>query len=246
MSKSIHEQETDLYKEWLDSYSKEEQQFFCMDGLCTTNADWSYGREEKLWAKAKRRIVFLMKETNNNPNQDYREWQWSIVSYPTFNVIFKWLQGLSTVSETFCPFLDSGGDYFSVPNMVIGKYPLAIVNVKKIAGGSQAYTKAVKDYAERDKVFLRKQVAEILKPNIVVCCGYAESDKSFMTKIAENYIYPDLFFKKINDWCFYCKEENLLLIDSYHPGARIRLQIKIDEMMKNVQEFLKSEHPDFE
>ena len=246
MNKSIHEQENDLYKEWLSSYSEEEQKHFCRDGLCTTNTDWSYGKEEVLWANAKRRIVFLMKETNKNPDQDYREWQWSTTSYPTFNIIFKWLQGLSTVSETFCPSRNNDGDYYDEPNKVIGKYPLAIVNVKKISGEAQAYTQAIKDYAERDKVFLRKQVAEILKPNIVVCCGYAESDKSFMTKIAENYIYPDLSFDKINDWCFYCKEKNLLLIDSYHPGARIALQIKIDEMMKNVQDFIKHEHPNFE
>lgn len=242
MGKSIYEQENELYKEWLNSYSEEEQKYFCKDGLCATNANY----EEKFWTNAKRRIVFLLKETNDNPEDDYREWEWSRIYHPTFNIIFKWLQGLSTVSETFCPSLNNDGDYYDIPNKVIEKYPLAIVNVKKISGVSQAYTKAIKDYAERDKAFLRKQVAEILKPNIVVCCGYAENDKSYMTKIAENYIYPDLSFKKINDWCFYCKEKNLLLIDSYHPRARMSQQYKIENMMKNVQEFLMSEHPNFE
>ena len=50
---------------------------------------------------------------------------------------------------------------------------------------------------------------------------------------------------KINNWCFYCKEKNILLIDSWHPGARKSQEEKIDEMMLNVNEFMVSEHPDF-
>lgn len=66
-----------------------------------------------------------------------------------------------------------------------------------------------------------------------------------MTEIAKKFIYPKLSFKKINNWCFYCKEKNILLIDSWHPGARKSQEEKIDEMMLNVNEFMVSEHPDF-
>ena len=48
-----------------------------------------------------------------------------------------------------------------------------------------------------------------------------------------------------DNWCFYCKEKNILLIDSWHPGARKSQEEKIDEMMLNVNEFMVSEHPDF-
>src|SRR5574344_388410 len=245
MNKSMHEQEDALRDEWLKSYSKEEQKQFCMDGLCTTESNWEYGDEEKLWANAKRRIVFLMKDTNGNPNQDYREWQWSTVNHRTLNIVFKWLQGLSTVTETLCPSVNHEGDYYDTANKVIGKYPLAIVNVKKIAGGTQVNPSTIQEYAARDKDFLRKQVAVILNPNIVVCCGCSESYGCYMTEIAKNYIYPDMSFKQINNWCFYCKEKEILLIDSFHPGARKSQEEKIDDMMTNVQEFIKSEHPNF-
>ena len=247
MNKNIHEQEDILYKEWLQSYSKEEQTQFCRDGLCSiSDVEGQYGeQEEEMWINAKRRIVFLMKETNGNPDEDYREWQWPTVYHRTFNIVFKWLQGLSTVSETFIPSLNHERDYFDTPNEVIGKYPLAIVNVKKIAGGTQASISAIQEYAERDKDFLRTQVADILQPNIVVCCGYSETYGSYMTEIAKKYIYPKLSFMKINNWCFYCKEKNILLIDSWHPGARKSQEEKIDEMMLNVNEFMVSEHPDF-
>jgi hypothetical protein len=246
MNKNIHDQEDVLHDEWLKSYSKEEQEQFCMDGLCSTNdVEDEYGDEEKLWAKAKRRIVFLMKETNGNPDNDYRGWQWPIINHRTFNIVFKWLQGLSTVTASFCPSVNHEGDYFETPNEVIGIYPLAIVNVKKIAGSTQASISAIQAYAERDKDFIRKQVAEILQPNIVVCCGYSDNYGRYMTEIAKNYIYPDLSFKEINNWCFYCKEKNLLLIDSWHPGARKSQEEKIDEMMINVQELIKAEHSNF-
>ena len=245
MNKNIHDQEDALRDEWLKSYSKEEQKQFCMDGLCTTQTDYNYGNEEALWAKAKRRIVFLMKDTNDNPNQDYREWPWATFNHRTFNIVYKWLLGLSTVTDSFCPSVNHEGDYFDMPNEVIGKYPLAIVNVKKIAGGTQVSTGTIQEYAERDKDFLHKQVAEILQPNIVVCCGSSENEGKYMVEIAKAYIYPDLTFKQISQWCFYCKEKNLLLIDSWHPGARKSQEEKIDEMMVNVQEFIKSEHPDF-
>jgi hypothetical protein len=246
MNNNIHEQEDILCDEWLNSYSKEEQKQFCMDGLCsTTDVDGQFGDEESLWAKAKRRIVFLMKETNGNPDQDYREWQWPTVNHRTLNIVFKWLQGLSTVTDSFCPSVNQEGDYFETPNEVIGKFPLAIVNVKKIAGGTQANTSTIQEYAERDKDFLRKQVAKILRPNIVVCCGSSENEGKYMVEIAKTYIYPDLAFKQINQWCFFCKEKNILLIDSWHPGARKSQEEKIDEMMINVQKFIKSEHPNF-
>src|SRR5574344_1956837 len=125
MNKKIHDQEDALRDEWLGSYSEEEQKQFCMDGLCTTRTDYEYGDEEELWANAKRRIVFLMKETNGNPDEDYRGWPWSTFNHRTFNIVFRWLQGLSTVTETFCPSINHEGDYDDTPNEVIGKYPLA-------------------------------------------------------------------------------------------------------------------------
>ena len=44
MNKNIHEQEDILYKEWLQSYSKEEQTQFCRDGLCSiSDVEGQYG-----------------------------------------------------------------------------------------------------------------------------------------------------------------------------------------------------------
>ena len=76
---------------------------------------------------------------------------------------------------------------------IFKKYPLAIVNAKKIAGGSSANWNTIWKYAERDKFFLYRQIREILKPNIIVCGGSND------TGISEKFsVLPSIAFFKIS------------------------------------------------
>lgn len=122
--------------------------------------------------------------------------------------------------------------YLDPANQVVLKYPLAIVNVKKISGSSSVLNNTLYDYAKRDASFLRRQVRNILQPNIVVC------GSGSVLNIAKQYVYPDLTFKPINNWCFFSEEQDLLLINSWHPSAIISDTQKIDDMMRNVADFI--------
>ena len=51
----------------------------------------------------------------------------------------------------------------------------AIVNVKKISGSASVLNDTLYDYAKRDAPFLKRQVRDILQPNIVVCGGGSNS-----------------------------------------------------------------------
>lgn len=90
--KNIHELEEDLYKRWLKSYPDDEQKEFCFDGLCyngkisSDGKNASPGDEEELWNNTGRRILFLMKDTNNNSDSDYREWHWRNISHKFFQL----------------------------------------------------------------------------------------------------------------------------------------------------------------
>lgn len=134
--KNTHELEDDLRERWLKSYPDDERKAFCFDGLCYNGEIYNDGKnahqgnEEKLWNNTDRRILFLMKDTNNNSDSDYREWHWRNINHNFFNCIFKWLEGLSRISKDFIPTMENG-DYAAVPNAVVTKYPLAIVNIKK-------------------------------------------------------------------------------------------------------------------
>ena len=78
--KNTHELEDDLRERWLKSYPDDERKAFCFDGLCYNGEIYNDGKnahqgnEEKLWNNTDRRILFLMKDTNNNSDSDYREW----------------------------------------------------------------------------------------------------------------------------------------------------------------------------
>lgn len=241
----IHNQEDILFEEWKNNYSVNERDGFVMDGLCFNGELYHKddnscsGNEEELWAKAKRKIVFLMKDPNSNPGEDYREWGWRAITAKFFKVIFNWLQGLSEISSKNIPLLEND-PYLNPANQVVLKYPLAIVNVKKISGGSSVQNNTLYEYAERDAIFLRHQIRDILQPNIIVCGG----GSSTLLDIAQNYIYPEYKFEKVNNWCYYSDDANLLLIDSWHPAARISDVEKLDNMMLNVHDFITQKQPD--
>ena len=236
---TIHEQENILFEEWEKSYPKNERRNFVMDGLCYNgdlynNGYNSYsGNEEELWTNSKRRIVFLMKDSNSNPGEDYREWPWRTITHKFFKTIFNWLQGLSETTAQHIPRIGNG-DYLDPANQTVLKYPLAIVNVKKMSGGSSVQNGTLYDYAFRDTHFLKKQIREILKPNIIVCGGGSGS----ILDIAKKYIFPDLQFNHINNWCYHSEKTELLLIDSWHPSSRISNIQKIDDMMTAVSDFI--------
>lgn len=236
---TIHEQEHFLWQEWEESYSGTLRKQFVMDGLCYNGELWNEdrnshsGNEEELWAGAKRKIVFLMKDANDNGGEDYRPWPWRAITAKFFKVIFNWLQGLSEITPEHIPLLEHKS-YLDPANQVVLKYPLAIVNVKKISGGSSVSNGTLLEYAKRDAGFIARQVREILQPNIVVCGG----GSGCMLDIAKRYIYPDWEFRPINNWCYFSEEQDLLLINSWHPKAIISDAQKIDDMMRNVADFI--------
>ncbi|MGG5511496.1 hypothetical protein ACPDHN_16270 [Myroides odoratimimus] len=235
----IHKQEEKFLKkleEHFEMYGELDK--LCKDGLCYNgelyNNDWNTrsGNEEELWSKSNRRVLFLMKDPNSNPGEDYREWGWASFRHSTFKIMFAWLKGLSLVTAKKYPSLEEAYQQYDV------QYPLAIVNIKKASGGSSVSNNKVWEYAKRDSLLLKEQVREILHPNIIVCTG----ESGTVLAVAKTFIYDDIEFEKVNEWCYYNAEKNILLIDSWHPAAIISLEQKYDNMMKNVQDFI-SKHP---
>ena len=125
---------------------------------------------------------------------------------------------------------------------IFNLYPFAFVNVKKLPGGAASDWDSIWSAAERDQQFLREQIRDILAPNIIVCCGSNDSGIEYtkMISIAKQYIFPDIAseFKKINNWCYYNADNDLLLIDSYHPSARMSDEDKVNGLVEAFHEFL--------
>lgn len=241
MNKSIYRQEKDLFEE-LSIARPEYKDEIVEDGLCCadisnrepTASDEYY--PENLWKDSNRRVLFLLKESNNNAGEDYKDWEWSKGNDEFGNTIASWLYGLHQVSN-----LEFVAEHDMPSRMeIFKKYPFAIVNVKKTSGHSSSNWNILREYAEKDQDFLHRQIRDILKPNIIVCGGSNDKndDNRKMLSIAMGIIYPDFTFDTItdNNWCYYNRDHRLLLLDSYHPSYNAN---KVNPMLMAANEFLK-------
>lgn len=232
--KTIEEKEDDLFALWMSEFKKNDDNGFCSDGLIFNGALHNEGKnrsssnQEEIWLKAKRKVVFFMKEPNKNEGEDYREWGlYGEAKSTFFRFIYAWLNGLSTVSAEGL-----------IPSMITKldlSLPLCIVNAKKKSGGSTAKNEEIKDHVNKYKDLLRQQF-DIYSPNIIVCGGSIE-----MAKIAKQ-IYSDITdFVKMDDsnWIYYSVEKKLVLIDSFHPSAFGTNEEKYNTLIEHFQKFLR-------
>lgn len=242
--KSIYQQETELLDALMQSYPLNLQDKIVYDGLClaaisnnTPDAQNNFW-PENLWTQSNRRVLILLKEPRD-AGEDYREWDWGEGNEQFGNVIWNWLYYLINLTP-----MKNIPEKNCIPSrrVMSREYPLAIVNLKKLSGGRTADWEEIWRYAKRDKVFLKKQVRDILKPTIVVCGGSNNDGDNYrkVMTIALEYIFDDIKdnFKKINDWCHFSLEDNILLIDSFHPSAIKSFEEKTLFMAEAVKEFL--------
>lgn len=215
------------------------------DGLCWSdicdNPEIPMDKQkeiENIFLSSPRRPLFLAKEPNKNEGEDYHNWHWSERhGNCTFgDCVAMMLEGILKTTKTYCPtHQDLRHD-----REIFKEFPLALVNVKKTSGDSASDWKEIFSYAQDHASLLREQL-DILNPNIIVCCGSTDDDASDrrMLSIAERYLYLECHFDKVNNFCNYCAEQDLLLIDSYHPSYVHSKEEKIDKMLVDFNEFLK-------
>lgn len=245
---NIYDTEQSILEELSQTYSKKDRDSLVYDGLCWSaisnklpdinNRNWP----ECLWTDSTRRVLFLLKEPNGNEGEDYKDWDWSEGSEQFGNVLSYWLEGILKTTIGYKPRYEE----ISSRKEICKNYPLAIVNLKKIAGGSSADWNEIWKYAERDKKFLQAPIRYALKPNIIVCCGSNDSEdmQRKVISIAFEHIFPDIKngFKKMNNWCYYNFENDILLIDSYHPSLVKNEKQKIEEVINGFYDFILKFH----
>ena len=214
-----------LFQYWKDGMMQNGDHGFCEDGLIYRN-----GKESLLWQNSKRKILFLLKENNDNDGQDVREWTGSINGYSPnglfYNRLSAWLYGLTNYTDTSYPAIEEA---FDAKNQMkaLSEYSYAYVNVKKKSGGATADDSIVYDFGKRYAHYLRQEL-DILSPNIIVCGGQV------VFNVATDIVYKEFTFTQKNSWVYYNKENNIVLINSFHPTAR-KSNIEMYEwMMENV------------
>ncbi len=192
-----------IQNEWEKASQEAGLKKFCRDGLMYKGEIFSLisdkdgkkylcrkkGSENDLWHKSKKRILFLMKDTNDNDNQDYREWvgrqDGSIITHRFFKNIALWLYGLYTTDENgvYKPFEEAIMP--TIYSKAFDDFPFAIINCKKESGEGKISNQALWEYCKQYGHFLKRQV-EALEPNIIVCGG----GSGIVRKIVQEFIYP--------------------------------------------------------
>lgn len=152
------------------------------------------------------RLLFVVLEPNNMDNRygkDLRILWGDIGLGKPFDLnLARWIAIL----------LDGATEYFYT-DAEYAKQQLrrvAIVNLKKIAGGGMANNEAIKTHAQRDKDYFRRQVA-IIQPTLVVTCG-KPANRLFGQIISDD----PLKFSEDSVWT--CGSFQVL--PSYHPKIR--------------------------
>lgn len=179
-----------LFEEWKRSY-KEPDLAFAEDGIINENE----------WNEAPRKVLFLLKETNKyagNFRELAQKSPWRVPGY--------WAYGLQNLQRGHIPpFAEAKEKYGEA------FCRSALVNLKKITGGSAAKDEKIKGAARDDAKYIIKEL-EIIAPEIVVC------GSTFW--IVREVLLPGDFepIGPVPEMCFMRK--NVLWIDYCHPGAR--------------------------
>lgn len=260
-----------LFDKWEKSYSKEEIPLFCRDGLLLKAPSLKID-VGSLWSKAKRRVAFVLEENQSGEKDEFgniiagghdiRKWLYK----PEVQSLRKtFLQRIAELLEALLYLTDDNSrkgtysfqnvhDNMELKKKVFNTEPFAFIEAKKLVGTPDSYNSDILEYyMKRDMDYLKEEL-EILKPNIIVCCGSDDVQFNFITehyfpKIDDSnkmeYEHPGRYFKqKCCRWVY--PEQKAIILKSYHPSVRRRVEASaiFERVISPFHGFLKN-NPNF-
>lgn len=233
---SIHDREKCLMREWQALSEKYgDGTDLSYDGLLFRGeifyekGCWhrKTGEEESQWQRAKHRLLILTKDINDDEAWDIRQETGRLnkVAYsyeraiPFYKNLRMWSYGLlQSVSGVF-PTFDEARD-MSRSGPFYETAPIARVNCKKQAGGSSIADNVLMDYIERYAVLLKKQI-DLYDADIILCCGYSGNRNIIMDFVKSQCLTDLVQVPDTGNWIYHSPSTSKLVINSYHPSARI-------------------------
>lgn len=261
--KDYVEENNRVLKEWEERIrANEEESNFAPDGILYRGEpydefgycefDANKDLENQLWSEAPLRYLFITKDQNAGGGEAWdvrgetgRKYKDSKnIPYRFYRNMMYILYGLIHSKKEIC-----GYDNFT-NEQAINEYdrvPLARINVKKQAGGSSIDNSTLKRYIEDYKDLLIKQI-ELLDADILICCGYSDSEEdtgNIILNFLKNNIYS---FKQFDNWIYF-EEGNgyikRIAINAWHLSYNGVSQRDFYEgVISSYHKFVKL-HPDF-
>jgi hypothetical protein len=141
----------------------------------------------ELFSKAKHRILWVLKEAVSDGGFSLKElvnggvkckpdWDWR----PTYDALIKVSYSILNDIKDYSAIPDSGSIMYDTLPCI------AVINIKKVGGSSEADNDAIKGYYKKDKELLLKQI-EAIDPTIIINASYVwELFEDLVTKTCVN------------------------------------------------------------
>lgn len=147
---------TDIWQDWENRYR---------EAGVPLDAFWKDGIiDEKAYAGARPKVLFVLKEANSDEKVDLRGFLRKRLRYPTWFVLARWAAGFLRGFPSY----EEIGRSRSLLHESLTR--VAVINLKKVGGGAKSDPKAINAFAYLARDLLARQIREI-HPDIVVACG---------------------------------------------------------------------------
>ena len=181
----------DLFNRWRNS-KEEYKTNFAEDGII----------DELKWTNSPKKILIILKETNNFKDdlrtlirKGYRSYLWHNLG--------RWIYGIQNTTRNFIP-SRSDADKHRDEALLSS----AIINLKKSSGNSGSDMEEIKKYALEDANFIREEF-DLIDPEIIIC-GYTFG---IVKEIFENKFPSVDYENRIMTF------DNKMFFNYWHPAA---------------------------
>lgn len=250
-----------LFDEWIEESLKNNewqstgQIAFTKDGLLEKNEPIDI---EVLWHSSRKRILFVLKDQPSEWSDDVRLWlkdeSWDDKESLTrkrnnrelkprfLRNIANVLWGLYTIDTPKDCDYSKAHESFDDVKQCFNTIPFALMESKKQGGKTSISNTKLKNYLDRYKDFLQKEL-DILSPNIIVCTN------NLIYDFVINYYkekYPDSPLHTLTEEGHNSirihPESHTLIFCSFHPSAPMGYAKFYDGVMSHYRAFLQSEY----
>lgn len=243
----IHEKEEQIQSEWREQAAlNNDAEEFATDGLLFrgeihyVDGYWrrERGNEVENWNNSSHRLLILTKDLNDEEAWDIREetgrrnmvafsYERAISFYKNLRM---WSYGLLQSTIDGYPSYDEARD-MDISGPFYETAPIARINCKKQVGGSSISDQSMMYYLETYSEFLLKQIA-LYDADMILCCGCSTGKNLILDFIRSQYLKDLICIPETDNWIYYSPSTHKIIVNSYHPSARIGYEDTYINMMK--------------
>lgn len=134
--------------------------------------------DEDTYKISKIKTVFLLKEVNDpDMNKDWTEFMYFVKQqaevdsmYKTWPNVCLWIEALNNPDADYLDCVDQYGN-FATKKLQKNILEVAIVNIKKTAGGGSSNYEEIFEAATKYGHIIEKEIEELILPQLVICGG---------------------------------------------------------------------------